>query len=142
MNMWLVPIGIVGGVVGGMGMGGGTLLVPLLCLLGYTQITVQGINLVCFVPMCAVALIVHGKGKRIVVKNIWYILVPAVVSAVVGAVIAHHIEGSVLRIMYGTMLLAVGIWQLVVSSRGTSKRAHKYIVIDCASGVLKAKGRH
>ncbi len=142
MNIWLVLIGLVGGIVGGMGMGGGTLLVPLLCLLGYTQITVQGINLVCFVPMCVVALIVHGRGKRIVTKGIWYILVPAMASAVLGAVVAHHIEGSVLRIMYGSMLLAVGGWQLVVAIRGTSKpTTSRYIVVGCKSGVLKAKGR-
>lgn len=142
MNIWLVLIGVAGGVVGGMGMGGGTLLVPLLCLLGYTQITVQGINLVCFVPMCCVALIVHNKGKRIVTKGIWLILLPAMLSAVAGAVIAHHIEGSVLRIMYGAMLLAVGIWQLVVAIRGSSSATTgRYIVVRCSSGVLRAKKR-
>ncbi len=136
-NIWLALIALVGGIVGGMGMGGGTVLVPLLCLLGLEQITVQGINLVCFVPMCIVALIVHGRGNRIDTKNIWYILLPSLLSAVCGAYLAHHIQGSVLRIMYGCMLLIVGVWQLVVSTKSSTR--HRCIVTYCASGRLKAK---
>ena len=54
--------GIAGGVLGGMGMGGGTLLIPLLtAVCGVKQTAAQGVNLLCFLPMSAVALAVHAK---------------------------------------------------------------------------------
>ena len=44
-----IVIGLVAGVFGGLGMGGGTLLIPLLTIfLGYDQKLCQGINLVSF----------------------------------------------------------------------------------------------
>lgn len=139
MILWLVLIGLFSGVVGGMGMGGGTVLVPLLSLVGLEQITVQGINLVSFVPMCCVALLVHGKGGRISTRHIWYILVPALLSAVVGVYVAHHIQGDILRIMYGIMLLIVGVWQLIVSIVAKPTTRQGYKVLYCPSGVLRAK---
>ena len=43
--------GIAGGIPGGMGMGGGTALIPLLVLLcGAEQGVAQGINLLSFLP--------------------------------------------------------------------------------------------
>ena len=54
--------GLLGGILGGMGMGGGTALIPLLTLLcGVTQTAAQGVNLLSFFPMAALALSVHAK---------------------------------------------------------------------------------
>ena len=54
--------GFLGGVLGGMGMGGGTVLIPLLTVfLNVGQKTAQAINLIAFSPMAAVALFVHFK---------------------------------------------------------------------------------
>ena len=81
----LVLFGFLAGIVGGMGMGGGTLLVPLLSFLDIPQKTIQATNLISFVPMCVVALILHAKNKLIKTKGIGWLTVPAVVSAVAGA---------------------------------------------------------
>ncbi len=135
--VWLILIAFASGIVGGMGMGGGTLMVPLLSLLDIEQVTVQGINLVSFVPMCGVALLVHRRGGRVCTHNIWYILLPAVLSAVVGCYIAHRIAGNVLRVMYGVMLVAVGVWQLIVAL--TTKAKRRYIVVQCSNGALRAR---
>ena len=44
-----IIIGILGGIIGGMGMGGGTLTIPLLTIfLNYEQLKAQGINLIRF----------------------------------------------------------------------------------------------
>ena len=54
--------GLAGGMLGGMGMGGGTVLIPLLTiLLGVPQHAAQAINLISFLPMAGVALIIHFK---------------------------------------------------------------------------------
>ena len=64
VNMWVLRIiaGILGGIAGGMGMGGGTLTIPILTIfLSVGQLEAQGINLVAFIPMSIVALIIHAK---------------------------------------------------------------------------------
>ena len=62
----LILFGVIGGVLGGMGMGGGTLLIPLLTLgLNLTQQNAQAINLMAFLPMSIFALIIHFKNKLV-----------------------------------------------------------------------------
>ena len=59
-----IIIGVTGGVIGGMGMGGGTLLIPLLTLAtGTEQHVAQAINLIAFIPLSVVALIIHARNK-------------------------------------------------------------------------------
>ena len=72
MAFWEIVIGVVGGIVGGMGMGGGTLTIPLLTLfLNYKQLQAQGVNLVAFLPMSVVALFIHFKNKLVEFKKTW-----------------------------------------------------------------------
>ena len=48
--LWFVLAGIVSGVVAGMGMGGGTLLIPVLIIFfNIAQQQAQGINLLAFI---------------------------------------------------------------------------------------------
>ena len=61
-SIFLILAGIVGGVIAGMGMGGGTLLIPILTIfLSVSQHLSQAINLIGFVPMAIIALIIHSK---------------------------------------------------------------------------------
>ena len=65
MNIFLtiflyVLFGFIAGIFGGLGMGGGTLLIPLLTIfLGLDQKLCQGINLVSFLVKALVSLIIH-----------------------------------------------------------------------------------
>ena len=50
--MWRLIAGAIFGIIGGMGMGGGVILIPILTwFLGATQQEAQGMNLLCFLPM-------------------------------------------------------------------------------------------
>ena len=70
-------VGIVGGVIGGMGMGGGTLLIPLLTIFsGVEQHMAQAINLIAFIPTAIVALIVHIRNKLVEKKHILIVAIP------------------------------------------------------------------
>ena len=54
------------GIFAGMGMGGGTVLIPLLTMLtDISQRKAQGINLISFIPMAVVVLIIYIKNKLI-----------------------------------------------------------------------------
>ena len=107
--------GAAGGVLGGMGMGGGTLLVPLLSFLDLPQKTIQAINLISFLPMCAVALIFHAKNKLIRTRHIGWLVVPAIVMAVTGALCADGADNKILRVCFALFLIGVGVWQLAVA---------------------------
>ena len=52
--------GVLAGLLGGMGMGGGTVLIPVLTIfLGVSQHVAQATNVIAFLPMAALALAVH-----------------------------------------------------------------------------------
>ena len=96
-------------------MGGGTLLVPLLSFLDLPQKTIQAINLISFLPMCAVALIFHAKNKLICTRHIGWLVVPAIVMAVTGALCADGADNKILRVCFALFLIGVGVWQLAVA---------------------------
>ena len=84
--IWYIIAGIVGGVFGGMGMGGGTLLIPVLTIfLGFDQKVAQGINLLSFLVMAVFSIYIHYKNGLIVTKNLWLIILFGVFFAIVGA---------------------------------------------------------
>ena len=117
-----ILFGFLAGIIGGMGMGGGTLLVPLLSFLDMEQKTIQATNLISFIPMCCIALSVHAHNKLVKTNNVWCIIIPAVLSAVGGAFTAGITDNKILRYCFAAFLIAVGIWQLVIAIRFEVKR--------------------
>lgn len=110
MVIWYVLAGVAGGVLGGMGMGGGTLLIPLLTIfLDVGQKGAQAFNLVSFLPMAIVAIFVHKKQGLIKAENIGFIIVPAVISAIFGALLAVNADSDFLRKSFGIFLIILGI---------------------------------
>ena len=64
--MWYIIVGFLSGVLGAMGMGGGTILIPMLItFFSVEQKTAQFINLVSFVFMAIIAVIFHKKNGLI-----------------------------------------------------------------------------
>ncbi len=114
--LWFCFAGILAGVLGGMGMGGGTILIPLLNIFyDVGQHTAQGINLISFIPMAIVALIIHFKNKLIEFKHVLYIIVPGLVTCFIGCYVARIIEGEMLRRIFGGFLIALAIFQTILN---------------------------
>lgn len=114
--VWFLLIGVIGGVLGGMGMGGGTLLIPLLTLvMGLTQHFSQAINLISFIPMSIIALIIHTKNKLTNFKLASIILLFGLIGAYFGANFANEIEENALKIYFGIFLTILGIFSLTHS---------------------------
>lgn len=106
--------GILGGIVGGMGMGGGTLTIPILTIfLSYAQLQAQGINLIAFLPMSVVALIIHAKNHLVAFKETWLLALVGSVFSLIGALVANHISSSVLKKLFALFLIGLAIWQLI-----------------------------
>ena len=82
----LVVAGVASGVLGGMGMGGGTVLIPVLTIFfGVKQKVAQAVNLVAFAPMAIVSLIVHIKNKRVEKEGLLWIIIPACLVSLGGS---------------------------------------------------------
>lgn len=112
--LWYIVIGVAGGVIGGMGMGGGTLLIPLLTLFTQTeQHVAQAINLIAFIPMSAIALGIHAKNKLIDGKYFWWVALPAVAASVPASLLSAAVGGKSLSRCFGIFLMVLGIYQLV-----------------------------
>ena len=109
-----ILVGIAGGIIGGMGMGGGTLLIPLLTIFcDVPQHIAQSINLIAFVPMSVVAIIIHAKNKLIKGESFWWIALPATAVGVLASLVIRNVDGEALSKYFGFFLIALGVYQLV-----------------------------
>jgi len=111
--IWFIVLGVACGIITGMGIGGGTLLIPALTMFfGVSQLSAQSINLMYYIPTGIVALIIHIKSKSIKREGLWVLILFGVACAVVGALLAAKIEEDILRRIFGGFLLIMGLNEL------------------------------
>lgn len=102
--------GFFSGLLGGMGMGGGTVLIPVLTIFaGVGQHVAQATNLIAFLPMAATSLTVHKKSGLIGGPELAWIVVPALVTSVLGSVAAAFLPAVTLKKLFGAFLLALAV---------------------------------
>ncbi len=110
--IWLVVAGFISGIIGGMGMGGGTLLIPILTIfLDFQQKNAQAINLIAFIPMALVALIIHIKNKLVDFNVGVPIIISGVLFSILGSYLASILSNNLLQKIFAVFLLLVGINQ-------------------------------
>ncbi|HHV95425.1 MAG TPA: TSUP family transporter [Clostridiaceae bacterium] len=116
--MVLILIGLVSGTIGGMGIGGGTVLIPALTLFVNTEQHIsQSINLIYFIPTAIIALIIHIKNKRIDFKIVLPIIIPGIIGAIIGSCIAIKFSSNVLKKIFAVFLLIMGIYEMFRKSK-------------------------
>lgn len=126
MIFWEIVAGVIGGIVAGMGMGGGTLTIPILTIfLKYKQLQAQGINLIAFLPMSLVALGIHIKNHLVDFKNTWLLAIVGCVFSLGGALIANNISNTILKKFFALFLIGLGIWQFVEMKRNNNQKQDK-----------------
>ena len=109
-----IIIGVLAGIICGMGMGGGTLLIPMLVVfLGFDQLNAQSINLVAFLPTAVIALVLQIKSKLVKYKDVWVLAVSGLITAIGGSYLTKLIDTKYLRIFFGVFLVCLGVYQLV-----------------------------
>lgn len=107
--MILTLIGFFAGIIGGMGMGGGTILIPALILFANIDPKMaQSINLLSSIPMTIFALIIHIKNKNVVFSLVIPIAVFGVLGAIFGSFIANYLSSEILKKAFGIFLLIIG----------------------------------
>ncbi|MDE7296679.1 MAG: sulfite exporter TauE/SafE family protein [Clostridia bacterium] len=118
--------GFLGGILGGMGMGGGTALIPLLTIFcGVQQNVAQGMNLLSFLPMSLLALAIHAKNGLLVKDKLAWIVVPALVFSVLGSLCAAFLPARALRSSFGVFLIILSFTRFYAARKMQVKEKAK-----------------
>lgn len=101
-------LGFLGGIPAGMGMGGGTVTIPLLTLVGgVEQKIAQCANLFSFLPMSVGALKMHADNGLLKTQGVLWVILPALLLSAVGATVALALPSEFLKKAFGAFLIGL-----------------------------------
>ena len=124
--LWLILAGVIGGTMGAMGLGGGTLLMPILTLLlGVPQRVAAWVNLISFLPVAVVAVFVHSKNRMIEWRKVLRFVLVAGVGAALAFALGKGFSDKILRQAFGWLLILLGSISLFLAFVGYYKRKDK-----------------
>lgn len=107
--------GVAGGVLGGLGLGGGTLMIPLLTVgMGVSAALAAEVNLIAFIPASVVAIIVHAKHKLIDGKIALFLSFFSLAGALLAAVTIGQVSAVYLRVGFGVFLIVIGVLSAIL----------------------------
>ena len=99
----------IGWLSGLLGVGGGTILVPILTLLfGVEQHHAQGVSLVMIIPTAIAGAWTHARLGHVDRRIVPPIAAGSVVAAIAAATVAGHLPAATLKICFGALLVWMG----------------------------------
>ncbi len=108
--IFLMTGAITGFLSGLMGVGGGTIMIPVMVILaGFTQHMAQGTSLLVMVPAGAIGAFTHWKLGNIEKGILWGLIPGIVFGTFLGGNFASIIPDNTLRLIFATMLIFVGL---------------------------------
>jgi uncharacterized membrane protein YfcA len=111
----LSAIGTAAGLFSGLfGVGGGTVIVPLLILwFGYQEHVATGTSLAAIAVIAVFAVAVHGAYGNVDVAKGLLVGLPAVAGVVVGTSLQQRLPGRTISLMFAVLLVAVAVELLI-----------------------------
>ncbi|AOT68602.1 sulfite exporter TauE/SafE family protein [Geosporobacter ferrireducens] len=120
--MLLILIGLFSGIIGAMGIGGGTILIPALIIFtALTQHQAQSVNLISFLPVAVVALFTHFKNKNIEIQLCLPLIFLGMVGAIGGSFLAVNLPSELLRRLFGIFLFFMGLYEFFWKEKSRTK---------------------
>lgn len=121
MNVAALLAGLFSGIIGGMGLGGGTVLIIYLTVFQKVeQLQAQGINLLFFIPIATFAVIIYVLKKQIK----WRVILPLAIGGILGSVggffLTNIIGGNFTAKLFGIFLILLGIKELFSKPKNTT----------------------
>ena len=109
--MKLAAIGTAAGAFSGMfGVGGGTIIVPLLILwFGFGERLATGTSLAAIVVIAALAVAVQGALGNVDPAKAAVVGVPALGGVVIGAAVQQRLPERAISLMFAALLLAIAV---------------------------------
>ena len=106
------------GVIGSMGLGGGSVLILYLTLFaGVGQLAAQGTNLIFFIPIGLAAVIIYAVQKNIKYKTVLPFILGGVPATFLSGYLVNLIKTDLLGKIFGALVLFFGIWQIFKKDR-------------------------
>jgi len=117
-----VLLGVAVGCLGGLlGVGGGTILVPVLVLAERVpQHLAQGVSLLMILPTGVVGAWSHARHGHVNRAILPALMAGGALGAILGAVLAHRIQAPVLSRLFALLLLPVSAQMMFGSGRGSA----------------------
>ena len=111
----------------GMGVGSGGLFVIWLTLVTDTpQFAAQGLNLLFFLFSSGTSLLVHSKKRNILWGAVLVLSVVGIVGSLFGSFVAGFISATVMRKIFGSMLIVSGSFVLFARKKSVKRRDASY----------------
>jgi uncharacterized membrane protein YfcA len=112
----LAAVGTAAGLSSGLfGVGGGTVIVPLLVLwLGYGEREATGTSLAAIAVIAAIATIAQGAYGNVVLDKALLVGIPAVAGAVLGTWLQQRVPTETIGLLFALLLIGVAV-DLVLS---------------------------
>ena len=105
-----IILGFLGGIPAGMGMGGGTVTIPLLVFFGGVEQKIAACaNLFSFLPMSAFALYRHAKNNLLKTQGVIWLIMPAVLVGIAGSILAGWLPSALLKKAFGVFLIVLAV---------------------------------
>ena len=118
MTLAVILSSFFSGLLGAMGLGGGTVLVVYLTYFSdVAQKEAQGINLICFIPVALIAVTVYSKQKLTDKKIILPFIIYGVVGAVSGFLLLEVLPQGILIKLFGGFLIVLSLKGLFTKSK-------------------------
>ena len=120
----LVPVGVLVGIFAGlMGLGGGTLMIPIMVLLlGLNQTTAHGTSLAVMVfPVTLPAVIRYYQKGNLNLPVAAWIALGAIGGSYLGAIIANAVNSETLKLIFGFVLIYAASY--TIFAKGNIPRA-------------------
>ena len=110
--------GLFSGVFTGFGVGGGLFLIMLLGWVSdFSQLELQSINLIFYIPTAIFSVWVYSKEKSVDFKIGLKFIIFAGIMAILGAYLAHRMDVNLLRKLFAIYLISIGIFFLIPRKR-------------------------
>lgn len=114
----MILIGCILGVLAGLGVGGGSLLILWLTLvLNMEHNAARIINLIFFIPTAVIASLFRWKQGTLDLKKVLPAVAGGCISAALFSVISRHTNISLIKKLFGILLLLTGIRELFYRPR-------------------------
>ena len=124
--LFLLMISALSGIFAGMGMGGGTFLIPLLSIFfKVPQVICQSTNVVCFVVVAILCFAIYIKNKLIDFKVLVCVAVPATIISFFSSFFALKIKSNILSICFAIFIILVGVFCFVRTIKNMKKINNK-----------------
>ncbi len=129
-QLWLIPLGFAGGILGSMiGLGGGIIVVPVLTFLGIPPTVAASNSFFAAFSNSIASTISYSKQKRIEYSLGLKLGLLAIPGTILGAVISTDVAPDIFKILFGFVLIASSVY-IFLRKQVESKEKNNFKTIN------------